>query len=133
MRAIRALLTGAILVAGAACGGTATQGDGTPRSRTDLITNEELEERGTYSSLYDVIEVLRPRWLRAQGPDTFMGRPGEVQVHIDGNWLGSVQTLRSLSPAGVTSIRWLAPIDASARFGLDHSHGAIVISTAPVH
>ena len=131
MRAIRALVTLAILAVGAGCGGTATRGNGAPRG--DVITNEELEQRGTYSNLYDVIEVLRPRWLRTQGPDTFMGQPGEVQVHIDGNWLGSVQTLRNLSPAGVTSIRWLAPIDASARYGLDHSHGAIVISTAPVH
>ncbi|HEX6071181.1 MAG TPA: hypothetical protein VFZ18_15210 [Longimicrobiaceae bacterium] len=131
MRAIRTVMTLAILVIAAGCGGSAARGDNAPRG--NLITFEELEERGTYTNLYDVIEVLRPRWLRTQGPDTFMGQPGEVQVHIDGNWLGSVQTLRSLSPAGVTSIRWLAPIDASARYGLDHSHGAIVISTAPVH
>jgi hypothetical protein len=131
MRAIRTVLTLATLAIAAGCGGSAARGDSTPRS--NMISYEELEQRATYTNLYDVIEVLRPRWLRTQGPDTFMGQSGEVQVHIDGNWLGSVQTLRSLSPAGVTSIRWLAPIDASARFGLDHSHGAIVISTAPVH
>lgn len=131
MRAIRALLTLTILVIGAGCGGSAVRGENAQRGT--MITFEELEERGAYTNLYAVIEVLRPRWLRTQGPDTFMGRDGEVQVHIDGNWLGSVETLRGLSPTGVTSIRWLAPIDASARYGLDHSHGAIVISTAPVH
>ena len=131
MRAIRGLLTLAILVVGAGCGGSAARGDSTPRG--NMITFEELEQRVTNTNHYDVIAVLRPRWLRTQGPDTLMGQQGEVQVHIDGNWLGSVQALRSLSPAGVTSIRWLAPIDASARYGLDHSHGAIVISTAPVH
>jgi hypothetical protein len=31
----------------------------------------------------------------------------------------------------VTSIDWLAPIDAAARYGLNHSHGAIIISTTP--
>jgi hypothetical protein len=56
-----------------------------------------------------------------------------VQVHMDGNHLGGVRVLQRLAAVGVTSIRWLRPIDASARFGLNHSHGAIVISTAPLH
>jgi hypothetical protein len=130
-RSIRGLLSLAILLLGAACAGRATRTDG--RQDPDLIVMEELEQRTSYASLYDLIEVMRPRWLRSQGPDTFMGQPGQVQVHFDGNWLGSVNALRSLSPQGVTSIRWLSPLDAAARYGLDHSHGAIEVSTAPVH
>jgi hypothetical protein len=130
-RATRGLLSLAILLLGAACAGRTTRAGGA--SNSDLIVLDELEQRTAYGSLYDLIEVMRPRWLRTQGPDTFMGQSGRVQVHFDGNWLGSVETLRSLSPAGITSIRWLSPLDASARYGLDHSHGAIVVSTAPVH
>ena len=52
---------------------------------------------------------------------------------MDGNWLGSIQTLRGISAHGVTSIRWLGPVDAAARYGLNHSHGAIVVSTAVIH
>ncbi|MDX1673267.1 MAG: hypothetical protein R3314_00590 [Longimicrobiales bacterium] len=130
MRATRFLLIlAATLLSLTACTArTGTEG------RFSLITHEELQEQGQYSNLYAVIEVLRPRWLRPQGgPDTFEGEPGQVQVHMDGNWMGDVDVLRNLSPAGVTSIRWLKPLEASARYGLDHSHGAIIISTRVVH
>ena len=104
------------------------------RGGYDPITREELQEHGQYANLYEVVEVLRPRWLRPQGgPDTFSGDIGQVQVHMDGNWLGDINALRGLSPSGVTSISWLRPLDASGRYGLDHSHGAIIISTRNVH
>lgn len=133
MPSIRGLITLAILLAATGCG-MRSGGDLPPGSRSDLIGFEELQQRGQYSNLYDLIDILRPRWLRAQGgPDTFTTREGQVQVHVDGNWLGGVAALRGISVPGVTSIQWLAPLDASARYGLDHSHGAIVVSTRPVH
>lgn len=129
MRATRFLLILATLLSLTAC--AARSG---AEGRFDLITQEELQEKGQYSNLYQVVEVLRPRWLRSQGgPDTFAGEPGQVQVHMDGNWMGDVDVLRTLAPAGVTSMTWLKPLDAAARYGLDHSHGAIIISTRVVH
>lgn len=126
------LLLIVLLLAGlAGCSARATAGG--PRGQADMIALEEIEQRGPFTSLYDLVQILRPRWLRAQGPDSFMAGQGEVQVHLDGNWLGGVQTMRGLAAHGVTSVRWLNPVDAAARYGLDHSHGAIVISTAPVH
>lgn len=131
MRPTRGLLILTTLLTLTAC---AARSDPNSAGRSDLITFEELQKQGQYSNLYAVIEVLRPRWLQSQGgPDTFMGEEGKVQVHMDGNWLGDVDVLRGLSPAGVTSISWMRPLDASGRYGLDHSHGAIIISTRPVH
>jgi hypothetical protein len=136
MRATRGLLTLAVLLIGAACGGATTsagtEAAGRPRSRSSQITFEEIRQRG-FSDLYDLVQTLRPRWVQSQGPDTFVGKQGQVQVHMDGNRLGDVGVLRGMSPAGVTSIEWIAPIDAAARFGLDHGHGVIIISTSPVH
>lgn len=136
MRSLRGLLVLPLLTL-AACGATSPDTDTTAsprRSSASLITFEELQERGQYSNLYDLIEVLRPRWLRPQGgPDTFYGAPGQVQVHMDGNRMGDVAVLRTLSTSGVTSIEWLAPLAAAARYGLDHSHGAIIVSTRPIH
>jgi hypothetical protein len=131
MRATRGLLVLATLLTLTAC---SARSDNTTRGRSDLITYEELQQYGQYSNLYEVVEVLRPRWLRPQGgPDTFTGEEGQVQVHMDGNWMGDVDVLRGLSAAGVTSITWVRPSEASSRYGLDHSHGAIVVSTRPVH
>jgi hypothetical protein len=134
LRATRTLATLALLLIAAGCTPSMDPAAaGRARTRSYLITFEEMEERGQFSSLYDLIAEMRPRWLRSQGPDTFMGPGGQVQVHMDGNRLGGVDALRRLSAYGVTSIQWLAPIDAAARFGLDHSHGVIIISTAPIH
>lgn len=137
-RAIRGLLVLGVLLAGAACGASAAfRGGGAPaegpRARASRITFEEMRQRGQHGNLYDLISELRPRWLRSQGPDTFIGKPGQVQVHMDGNRLGGVDVLKQLAAAGVTSIEWVAPIEAGARFGLNNSHGAIIISTRPVH
>lgn len=134
MPALQRLLMIPLLVS-AGCGGSRGTDSASQRpSSNSLITYEELQEHGQYSNLYDVIEVLRPRWLRAQGgPDTFSGSPGQVQVRMDGNHMGDVGVLRSLTPRGVTSIQWIAPIAAAGRYGLDHGHGAIIISTRPVH
>lgn len=131
MRRARRLLFLATLLAPIAC---AARPDAGPSRSFDLITAAELQNHQGYSNLYDLIEVLRPRWLRPQGGgDTFISGEGQVQVHMDGARMGDVGVLRSLSPAGVTSISWLRPLDAAARYGFDHSHGAIIISTSPVH
>lgn len=131
MRTRRGLLILATLLTLPSC---ALRSGSDNRGPYDLITYEEIQEHGQFSTLYDVVEVLRPRWLQPQGgPDTFTDQPGQVQVHMDGNWMGDVDVLRGLSASGVTSIRWIRPIDAAARYGLDHGHGAIIISTRPVH
>ena len=133
-RATRILITLALLALGLGCSQSVDPAAaGRARTRSTLITFEEMQQRGQFSNLYDLIQELRPRWLRAQGPDTFMGQGGQVQVHMDGNRLGGVEALRGLGAHGVTSIEWMPPIDAAARFGLDHGHGAIIVSTAPVH
>jgi hypothetical protein len=132
-RVNRWLLILAILLVGGACSSARNPGDASVSNRATLITFEEIQARGSFSNLYDLIRNLRPRWVQSGGPDTFMGQPGVVQVHMDGNRLGPVETLKRMSPSGVTRIEWVAPIDAAARFGLDNSHGAIVISTSPVN
>jgi hypothetical protein len=131
-RATRRVLSLVIVLISVACASATTAGPDGGRRSPNLITLQEMQQRGQFSSLYDLVRDLRPRWLRAQGPDSF-GAPGQVQVHMDGNRLGSVEALRTLSAHGVTSITWLGPIDAAARFGLDHGHGVILVSTAPVH
>jgi hypothetical protein len=133
MRAMRGLLIVATSLVGAACGASRVDPGTGPRGPSDLITFEEMRQRGQFSNLYDLVRELRPRWVRPQGPDTFMGAQGEVQVHMDGNHLGGVGVLRNLAAVGVTSIRWISPIEAPARYGLNHSHGAIVVSTGPAH
>ena len=58
-------------------------------------------------------------------------KPGEVQVHLDDVRLGGVGTLREIPVIDVSYMQFYDPASASARWGLDHSHGAIYVSTRP--
>jgi hypothetical protein len=102
--------------------------DGTLRSSADVITSSDIRAT-SFTNVYDVIAQLRFRWLQARGTDTVNLQPGDVMVRLDDNELGTVQALRTLSPAGITSIRFVDPVSAGGRWGLGYAHGAIVIST----
>lgn len=128
----RRMLVGTMALLAVACGGRApATTDSSPRaarSSSDRITHEEIEH-GHWANAYDLIENLRPRWLRAHGPDTILGDPVVVQVHLDGNRLGGVDNLRGISVADIESIEWFDPVSAAARWGADHGNGTIVVST----
>jgi hypothetical protein len=97
-------------------------------ARADLLTSEELRA-GQWRNAYDAVSSLRARWLQPRGPDTIIGKPGEVQVHLDDVHVGGVDTLREIPVIEIAYIQFFDPATASARWGLDHSHGAIYVST----
>ncbi len=128
-RLARLMICATMLVA-AACGGPTPAGEA-PRaahSSNDRITFEEIQ-RGHWASAYDLVESLRPRWLRSHGPDTILGQPVVVQVHLDENRLGGVQELRTIAVNDIESIEWVDPVSAASRWGSDHANGAIIVTT----
>jgi hypothetical protein len=116
-----------LLLVLAACGGPRTQGSAT---RSDLLTQETLRT-GSQSNVYEAVQAIRPNWLRPRGPDSFRN-PGQVQVYLDAVRLGGVETLRTIPVQQVQFIQWYDPVSASSRWGLDHGHGAILVSTRPL-
>ena len=118
----------ALILGGCASGGRPTSG--APRARADLITAEELRG-GQFRTANDAVSSLRARWLQSRGTDTFVGKPGEVQVHLDDVRLGGVSTLREIPAIDIAYMQFFDPTSAAARWGLDHSHGAIYVSTRP--
>ena len=113
---------------------TACASSGTPGSRpngraaADVLTRDEIQS-AQWQSAYELIQTLRPRWLRAHGPDSILGESPEVQVHLDENRLGGVATLRNIATTNITSIRFVDPVTAAGQWGGDHANGAIIIST----
>jgi hypothetical protein len=113
----------------ASSGATSQQGRASnTRHDADVITRDEIL-RGHWQSAYEMIQVLRPRWLRAHGPDSILGETPDVQVHVDGNRLGGVQSLRGIPVDDIMSIQFVDPVSAAAQWGGDHANGAIIIST----
>lgn len=113
----------AIWLSACAAGGTAS-GAGGDRTR---LSWEELERHGP-RNLLDVIRRDRPHWLASRGPTT-LGSQGEVSVYRDGSRLGGPAYLRDMPADVVESVQYLTGPEASSRYGLNHQHGAIVVTT----
>jgi len=92
-----------------------------PRSATvtsvnsDVITREELIETGA-GDLYQVVERLRPLWLRSRGIRSFTSQT-EIAVLRDGAYFGPVEILRTI------------PTDQA--FRLEYVDAATVASMVP--
>ena len=127
MRRTALLLLSFALALASACSHP-RRADGAPRSGADVITAQDIRAT-SFTNVYDLIAQLRFRWLQARGTDTVNLQAGNVMVRLDDNELGTVQALRTLSPVGITSIRFVDPVSAGGRWGLGYAHGAIVIST----
>jgi hypothetical protein len=118
------LLAVAILLA--ACATTARERSGGDRNR---ITADQIEAvTSQYSTAYEVVQNLRPLWLRKRGATSF-SRETDIAVYIDGARYGTPDDLRRLSILSVGSMRFLSPSEATNRYGTGHTHGAILVRT----
>ena len=132
-RSIRGWPTLLVLVLGiltTSCAGGGRGGAHEPTPRSDLLSADELRA-GHWRNAYEAVSSLRGRWLQSRGHDTIMGKPVAVQVHLDDVRLGGVETLREIPVIEIAYIQFFDPATASARWGLDHSQGAIYVSTRP--
>ena len=102
-----------------------------PRTRTTrqqrLITTAEIDAI-RYSSAFEVVQALRPQWLQTRGRTSFNQRES-VKVYLDDSLLGEPESLRQITARSISSIRFMDGNEATTRWGLDHGHGAIVVST----
>jgi hypothetical protein len=126
MQLRRSTLAACFVLLSAACGGRGN-GNARPSPDRDLITREEIQAQ-RFSNAFQLVEALHSNWLRTRGTDSFAS-PGQVLVYLDDSRLGGVETLRSISTTTIGYIRYYDGIAASARWGLDHGHGVIFVST----
>lgn len=115
----------AVLVA-AACG--LRRGERPPR-RLDrnVITRQQMLD-AHYVSVYDAVAALRSNWLRPRGPDSFV-LSSVVWVYVDGARFGGVETLRTMQPRLVNTVRYYDGPSATSRWGVDNGAGVIHVST----
>ena len=106
-----------------------TTGRSSTAGRVDreLITREELE-KNHFTTAYEAVESLHSNWLRPKGTDSFTA-PTEVVVYVNANRVGSVDALKNIPVHTITSIRHFDGLTASARWGIGHGQGAILVST----
>ena len=106
-------------------------GSGGPSRDPDLISTEEIEAADLRTA-YEVVERLRPLWLRSRG-DRSTHLTTEIVVYQDNTMLGDIETLRSVPIELVDVIRSLDAAEAGRLAGLGSRHveRVIMIVTKP--
>jgi hypothetical protein len=93
----------------------------------ELITRDQLDHNH-FSTAYDAVESLHSNWLHPKGTDSFAA-PTEVVVYLNANRVGSVDALKNIAVHTITSIQHFDGLAASARWGVGHGQGVILVST----
>lgn len=107
-----------------ACG---TGQPGSPRPNPDQITRVEIDEAGP-SNLYTLVQNLRPIWLLERGATSFTDEI-DVVVYLDGTRMGERESLRGIHSSNVETLQFYSAQRATARFGVGHVNGAILVTT----
>jgi hypothetical protein len=114
-----------LAVAACASSKANTASQSAPRKSANVIEAEEISPTGA-ANVYDAIQRLRPQWLTSvrirRG-----GSGDDLQVYVDSNRYGTMNSLRSLSVGGIHEIRYLSASEATNRYGTGHTGGAIVV------
>lgn len=127
----RRLLLLACLALLAAAGGCATTGGG-PDGDPGVLTREEIRE-ADLANLYEVVQRLRPRWLRNVRGQRSFNVEGGIVVYQNQTFLGGPEVLRQWQPSAVARMVYLDGVTASNELpgpaSNRHVEGAIVIYT----
>ncbi len=116
--------------------GARLRAQGTPKSSSTLITAEEIERvRPNVANAFDVVQLLRPRWLRAReivqlpGPSAReRNAPVMAQIHVymDDRDKGDLDFLKTIPAEFVYTLRFMSMTEAGARFGPSSGPGIVV-------
>jgi hypothetical protein len=122
----RSLTLGVVLLGTFACagasGGPASSGSG-PITRADL---EDVSLRDAY----EVVQRLRPAWLRPRGRISIQSSTAQNPVvYVDNIRFGDPSSLRQVSADAIEEIRYMGASEATTRFGTGHAGGVILVRT----
>lgn len=116
--------------------GCATGGRAPGERDPDLLTGSALAEHPHYSAM-QMIRQFRPNWLRDRnGSFNALGvediaNPRGIRVYVDGlSQRAGLDALERITVSDVHELRRLDSVDATQRFGVGHSAGAILVTTA---
>lgn len=110
----------------AACSSTGTKAKKGRYSR-DLISAEDIKSHSS-STASEIIQRLRPIWLRGRGRKTFLSEDASYPVvYVNGRKYGTLGALSNFSANEIVKIRFYSAADATTKFGTNHPSGVIDI------
>lgn len=121
-------LNGVVVLVLAACASAPGKGgDGIARVG-NVITAAEIAGAQVVTAA-EVVERLRPNWLRARGAASVNGGTDLPIVYIDNFRAGGLEQLGRIAATVVREIRFVPGTDAGVRYGLGHGGGVILVLT----
>jgi len=123
---MRVALAGVFLaLTTAAC---ASSGEGRASGSPDLITRAQIEGSSARNG-YDLVNQLRPRWLRGRGTGSIQSPDAGLPVVYVGEVRhGDVESLRGFDADGIEELRFINATSATTRYGSGHAGGVIRIT-----
>jgi hypothetical protein len=123
----RSIVTFALLLA-AACGPRSSAGGASPLGRA-VITEQELTANAGMP-VYDLIQRIRPEYLRARPSQNIQGRISAPPpaVVVNGQLRGSVSELRQVSAGLLVLVRHYGIEEAKRTFGMQYEGGVIELT-----
>lgn len=100
------------------------------RSHSTTITYAEVQGLNVPSA-YEVVEMLRPQFLRTRGSASFADpTPIPAVVYLDGLKHGDTpESLKGIERTAIREIEYLDSREATTRYGTGHRGGAILVRT----
>jgi len=105
--------------------------DGERQTSPDELLREEITRDGEAdATAYELIQRLRPNWLRARG-QVSLGSPEAAYalVYMNEILFGGLMTLHQIPPSQIERMEFIRGIDATIRWGTGHTAGVINIMT----
>ncbi|HUQ19170.1 MAG TPA: hypothetical protein VM099_06120 [Gemmatimonadaceae bacterium] len=124
------ILAVAVIALAPACASSGKVGE--TQSSSDFVTSVEIANTQA-TTAYDLVNRLRPNWLRGGGISSISGGNIASQttlVYLDGNKIGELDALRSIPSNGIKTMRWLDPARAQTMLrgiGTEPLAGVIVL------
>ncbi len=95
------------------------------------LTREQMAPSHFHSAL-EAVQALRGNWLVPPTNTVFSRYGSAVSVYLDNVRLGGPSELQGIPLNAVVYIRYFDAMEATTRWGLDHSEGVIYVSTHPL-
>ena len=99
-----------------------------PLPDRDVLTQATLVEHH-FANAFEAVEALRPTWLLTRGSNTLVASQAQVVVYLNDTRLGGTETLQQITTPAIVTIRHFDGLAATARWGLDHGQGVILVTT----
>ena len=128
----RRLGLGAILVCVAACAPATRIAPTATSYDMSILSRSEIRDANV-TDMYDVIARLRPQYLTRRGETSFLLRAQtQVSVYVDNMRLGGIESLRGIPVASVQRVRYFNAAEATYRWGMNNSGGAIQLISSTI-